>query len=169
MLVGGLLGAVALGAVAGARRTLSAYGRYLTASNASDVFVNVPGTFPGMAPTRPITLISELPGVTASAAYLGLTADPVVHGHIVDSFLTNDLTGSTGTYFSQDRMTGSRNALEPGSGAQAVPVRAALLGSVAAVTAVIVAVVFGTSLTGLVRHPVRYGWNWDVLIQAEGG
>ncbi len=105
LLVGGLLGAVALGAVAGARRTLSAYGRYLTSSNASDAFVNVPGTFPGMAPTRPITLISQLPGVTASAAYLGLTADPVVHGHIVDSFLTNDLTGSTGTYFSQDRMT----------------------------------------------------------------
>ena len=102
MLVGGLLGAVALGAVAGARRTLSAY---LTPSNASDAFVNVPGTFPGMAPTRPITLISELPGVTASAAYLGLAADPVVHGHIVDSFLTNDLSGSTGTYFSQDRMT----------------------------------------------------------------
>ncbi len=66
-------------------------------------------------------------------------------------------------------VVGSRNALEPGSGAQAVPVRTALLGSVAAVTAVIVAVVFGTSLTGLVRHPARSGWNWDVLIQAEGG
>lgn len=66
-------------------------------------------------------------------------------------------------------VVGSRNALEPGSGAQAVPVRTALLGSAAAVTAVIVAVVFGTSLTGLVHHPARYGWNWDVLIQAEGG
>jgi hypothetical protein len=63
----------------------------------------------------------------------------------------------------------SRNALEPGSGQQAVPVRAALLGSIAAVTAVVAAVVFGASLTGLVTHPARYGWNWQILIQAEGG
>ena len=66
-------------------------------------------------------------------------------------------------------MVASRNALEPGSGQQAVPVRATLLGSIAAVTAVIVAVVFGTSLTGLITHPARYGWNWQILIQAEGG
>ena len=63
----------------------------------------------------------------------------------------------------------SRNALEPGSGQQAVPVRATLLGSIAAVTAVIAAAVFGASLTGLVSHPARYGWNWQILIQAEGG
>jgi hypothetical protein len=37
------------------------------------------------------------------------------------------------------------------------------------VTAVVAAVVFGTSLTGLLSHPVRYGWNWNVLLQAEGG
>ena len=63
----------------------------------------------------------------------------------------------------------SRNALEPGSGQQAVPVRATLLGSIAAVTAVIAAAVFGASLTGLVSHPARYGWNWQILIQAQGG
>src|SRR6266566_4246690 len=48
-LVGGLLGAVALGAVAGARRTATAYNRYLVSVNASDVFVNVPGTLPRVA------------------------------------------------------------------------------------------------------------------------
>lgn len=42
-LIGGLLGAVALAALAGARRTASAYGRYLASINASDAFVNVPG------------------------------------------------------------------------------------------------------------------------------
>ena len=36
-------------------------------------------------------------------------------------------------------------------------------------TAVIAAAVFGASLTGLVTHPARYGWNWQILIQAEGG
>ncbi len=45
-LIGGLLGAVALGAAAGARRTASAYGRYLTYIRASDAFVNVPGRSP---------------------------------------------------------------------------------------------------------------------------
>jgi ABC-type lipoprotein release transport system permease subunit len=48
-------------------------------------------------------------------------------------------------------------------------VRASLIGSVAAVTAVTVAVVFGASLNGLITHPAQYGWNWGVLIQAEGG
>ena len=38
----GVLGAVSLAALAGARRTESAYGRYLTAMNSSDVQVNVP-------------------------------------------------------------------------------------------------------------------------------
>jgi hypothetical protein len=106
LLVGGLLGAVALGAVAGARRTLSAYGRYLTSTKVSDAFVNVPGAIPGMALTRPITLISKLPGIAASAAYLGLADDPVVHGRIDDSHLSNGLIGSyTGSFFRQDRMT----------------------------------------------------------------
>ena len=49
-LLAGLLGGVALGAVAGARRTAAAYGRYLAAINASDVFVNVPGSCPACRP-----------------------------------------------------------------------------------------------------------------------
>ncbi len=105
-LIGGLFGAVALGAVAGARRTASAYGRYLAATKASDAFVNVPGLLPGMAATRPIKLIEALPGITASDAYIGLNANPVVAGRIRDSFLTNSLTGSfDGAYFTRDRMT----------------------------------------------------------------
>jgi hypothetical protein len=110
-LIGGLLGAVALGALAGARRTASAYGRYLASSKASDAFVNVPGILPGMPRIRPVTLISRLPGIAGSAAYVGLAASPVFHGRVDDSFLTNGLTGSlagqhfTSDYFGQDRMT----------------------------------------------------------------
>jgi hypothetical protein len=66
-------------------------------------------------------------------------------------------------------VVGTRNALEPGTGVRSVPVRSALLGATAAVMAVVTAVVFNASLAGLVSHPVRYGWNWDLLIQAEGG
>ena len=54
-LLAGLLGGVALGAVAGARRTATAYGRYLAAINASDVFVNVPGQLPGMPARGPMS------------------------------------------------------------------------------------------------------------------
>src|ERR1039458_1966934 len=93
-LVGGLLGAVALASVAGARRTASAYGRYLTSIRASDAFVNIPGVLPGMRAAQALTMISRLPGVAASAGYLGLNANPVVHGKVDDSFLTDDLTGS---------------------------------------------------------------------------
>ena len=64
---------------------------------------------------------------------------------------------------------GIRQALQPGSGRHSVPVRSTLLGSVAAVTAVVAAVVFNASLSGLISHPARYGWNWDVVIQAEAG
>jgi len=111
-LIGGLLGAVAFGALAGARRTASAYGRYLQSINSSDIFVN----FPASAVQR-IPEIAALPAVRSSAAWLGLNANPVVRGHIDDSFLDNGLEGSfNGEYFRQDRMTVLAGTL-PGLGA----------------------------------------------------
>ncbi|HEY7143596.1 MAG TPA: FtsX-like permease family protein, partial [Streptosporangiaceae bacterium] len=98
----------------GARRTATAYGRYLAAINASDVFVNVPGQLPGMAATRPYELISSLPGVVAHAAYIGLSGVPLAHGKPVNSFLVNGLNGSLdGEYFSQDRATVLAGRLPP--------------------------------------------------------
>src|ERR1035438_239520 len=100
-LVCGLLGTVALGALAGARRTDTAYGRYLASINSSNVFVNVPG--PVLAS---IQQIERLPGVLSSGAWLGLAGNPVVHGRVDDSFRTDNLVGSLdGEYFRQDRMT----------------------------------------------------------------
>ena len=66
-------------------------------------------------------------------------------------------------------MVGIQHAVGSGSGRLRAPVRATLTGSVVAVTALVAALVFGASLTGLVTHPSRYGWNWTLLIQAEGG
>ena len=88
-LIGGLLGTVALGALAGARRTASAYGRYLASINASDVFVDIPGPF-----LPPISRIAALPGVRESAAWVGLAAYPVIHGRVDDSFSASSLVGS---------------------------------------------------------------------------
>jgi hypothetical protein len=48
-------------------------------------------------------------------------------------------------------------------------VLATLIGSVVAVMAVAMAVVFGASLTGLLTNPARYGWNWTLLMDTEGG
>ena len=113
-LLGGVLGAVALAAVAGAWRTDTAYGRYLRADNVSDAFVNVPGRLPGIPATRPFTLISHLPGVTASAPYLGLAGAPVIHGHIRWSFMTADINGTLDReWYQQDRLTVVAGRLAP--------------------------------------------------------
>ena len=66
-------------------------------------------------------------------------------------------------------VTGIRHALDRGSGRLRAPVRATLAGSIVAVTALVAALVFGASLTGLTTHPVRYGWNWQLMLQSSGG
>jgi ABC-type lipoprotein release transport system permease subunit len=105
----GILGAVALGAEAGARRTESAYGRYLRSINASDVMVNIPSP-----DTKLIRKVAALPGVRSSAAWVGLAANPVVHGQVDDSFVTDSLAGSlNGELFTQDTMTVVKGRLPP--------------------------------------------------------
>src|SRR5215472_1724393 len=97
----GLLGSVSLGAAAAARRTDSAYGRYLQWARASDVLVDVPG------PLLPVVhAIERYPGADSSASWLGLNAQPVVDGKIDDSFLTDGIRGSLDAeYFGQDKLT----------------------------------------------------------------
>jgi hypothetical protein len=74
-IIGGLLGSVALGALAAGRRTDSAYGRYLRSVNASDVMVDVPGPF-----LTVIKAIERAPGSVSSAAWIGIGGDPVIRG-----------------------------------------------------------------------------------------
>jgi putative ABC transport system permease protein len=143
-LVGGLLGSIALGAVAGARRTATAYGRYLASINASDAFVNVPGSLPGTPATRPVTLISSLPGIISHAAYIGLNGLPVVHGKVDNSFLTNSVNGSLdGEYFSQDQMTVLAGRLPPAGSTTTVVLTPAI------------AKMFGTRVGGTVSYSFR--------------
>jgi hypothetical protein len=114
-IIGGLLGSVALGALAAARRTDSAYGRYLRAANASDVMVDVPG------PILPvIRQIERAPGTLSSAAWIGMNADPVIRGKVSDSFLTSGLTGALdGEFYRQDKVTVLAGKLpSPGSTTQ---------------------------------------------------
>jgi ABC-type lipoprotein release transport system permease subunit len=110
-LVGGLLGTVALGALAGARRTDSAYGRYLRSVNASDVLVDIPG------PLLPVIKeVEREPGTLSAGAWLGLDAQPVIDGREDDSFQTDALTGSLdGEFYRQDKMTVLSGRLPPPS------------------------------------------------------
>ena len=66
-------------------------------------------------------------------------------------------------------VVGIRAALERGAERRPVPVLATLAGSAVAVLAVVMAAVFGASLNGLVTHPARYGWNWTLLMDTQGG
>ena len=110
-LIGGLLGAVALGALAGARRTDAAYGRYLRWANASDVMVNIPG------PLLPVLKeITRVPGALSSAAWVGLNAEPVIKGKIDPAFLTDAIAGSMdGEFYRQDKLTVIAGKLPPAS------------------------------------------------------
>ena len=101
VLVIGLLGGVALAALAGARRTASSYSEYLRASNASDVLINTP--VPGLE--RP-QAIAHLPGVVSSANYVGLFAAPLLRGQENDDWSLTGVFGSVdGRYFTQDTAT----------------------------------------------------------------
>ncbi|MGP8062368.1 MAG: FtsX-like permease family protein [Acidimicrobiales bacterium] len=101
VLLTGLLGGVSMAALAGARRTESAYGRYLQGVHSSDVMVNIP------SPDRSlIARVEHLPGVRSSAAFVGMDANPVVHGHVDDSFLTDSVSSSVdGEYYRLDTLT----------------------------------------------------------------
>jgi hypothetical protein len=59
---------------------------------------------------------------------------------------------------------GVRLAFEPGQGRAAVPVRSAVIGMTAAVAMVLVALVFGSSLSHVIGDPEVTGWNWDVSV-----
>ena len=66
-------------------------------------------------------------------------------------------------------LVGLRFAVEPGRGAEPVPVRSVILGSVIALVVVMSTVVFGASLNSLVSHPSLYGWNWSYELDSEFG
>ena len=62
---------------------------------------------------------------------------------------------------------GVRRALQPGRGRSAVPVRAALAGTVLPVLAVAAAFTFGTNLLALVHTPRLYGQTWGAAVDLQ--
>jgi hypothetical protein len=113
----GLVGGLAIGSVAAARRTQGAYPAYLAATNPSDLTVltglSGPGNGPGYDPAV-IRKIAALPGVRHVASYaglnvaiLGLDGQPVAAPYVA-----GPLPGSLdGEYFSTDRVTAVQGRL----------------------------------------------------------
>ena len=66
-----------------------------------------------------------------------------------------------------DRHRGATLAPEPGRGSTAVPVRAALAGTMLSVLAVTAAFTFGANLLHLVHSPRLYGQAWDAAIDLQ--
>jgi|tagenome__1003787_1003787.scaffolds.fasta_scaffold20972526_2 ABC-type lipoprotein release transport system permease subunit len=60
---------------------------------------------------------------------------------------------------------GLRMALQPGTGATAVPVRSAFAGAAFGVAGVVAVLVFSASLAHLVTTPKLSGWTWDFKIE----
>jgi hypothetical protein len=66
-------------------------------------------------------------------------------------------------------VAGARFALEPGPGLDAVPARAALLGSVVGVLGVITAFTFGAGVADAAAHPARFGQDYQLLVVFGAG
>lgn len=64
---------------------------------------------------------------------------------------------------------GARMALEPGSGASAVPVRTTFGGIVLGLAALVAALTVASSMDRLLTTPRLYGWNWDAQVGGEEG
>ena len=104
VLIVGLVGGVAMGSVAAARRTQSAFPRILAASNPSDLDVD-----PGGYSSRMIGQVSHLPRVRSAESYVALNGLRALRSGFADPRTSFnhalELVGSLdGLYFSQDRV-----------------------------------------------------------------
>jgi ABC-type antimicrobial peptide transport system permease subunit len=63
-------------------------------------------------------------------------------------------------------VTGVRLALQPDPTRRSAPAGLTVVGAAVAITAVVGALGFGSSLHRLIETPERYGWTWDALVYA---
>jgi hypothetical protein len=113
VLLVGLVGGVAMGAVAGARRTQSAFPAYLTATEASDLEVQPSSNVVASTPRQIDTLgnkLAHLPNVARVATAPNLIVVPLgPEGRPLPSAVNDDdvtaLGSEGGAFFTQDRVT----------------------------------------------------------------
>ena len=99
-LVLGLSGGIALAAVAGARRTSSAFPRMLRWSQPSQLAVDL-----GPYDPKLVATLRAFPEVVRTRTYVALSALPFAHGQYDQSYFDVETVGSLdGLYFDQDRV-----------------------------------------------------------------
>jgi hypothetical protein len=105
-----------------------------------------------------VLVLALYPAWRASKARLVVAADNDVRGR-----RASVLAGAAARSGASPSMViGIRHALERGRGRGSVPVATALLGTVAAVAALVGTSVFGSSLTNLLSTPSLYGQTWQL-------
>ncbi|MDX6332801.1 MAG: putative transport system permease protein [Streptosporangiaceae bacterium] len=159
-------GAVVAVAAAIAASPLMPIGPARFAEPSPGIDVNLPVLGAGFAITAVVPLLVLAPAAVRAATRppgpLGVAepAAPIRPARLAPALgLAGSVPGSLGV----------RMALEPGHGRTAVPVRSALVGTAAAVAAVVAALVFGTSFLWLVGTPHRYGQNWAQQLDLQVG
>jgi hypothetical protein len=116
----GLIGGLSLFAIAGARRTQSAYPRFLRATNPSTMVVDVGGLDASGHAT--LDAIAHLPQVTQARAYAAFYVAPWVDGRPDISQGFEAIGSIDGRYFDQDRFTAIKGRLPDPSRADEVAV-----------------------------------------------
>ncbi len=99
----GLIGGLSLFALAGARRTQSAYPRFLRSTNPSTMVVDVGGLTEGGY--EALDFIAHLPQVVQARAYAAYYVAPWVNGEADFSQNFEALGSIDGRYYAQDRFT----------------------------------------------------------------
>src|ERR1700691_2248230 len=113
ILLVGLVGGLAMGALAAARRTQSSFATYLASTNPSNFDVSVFGGFNNASGTNysaaATSQIAALPGVTHVEAAIVLTASPLrpdgaprLDADVLENTIA--LASVDGLYFDQDRL-----------------------------------------------------------------
>ena len=101
-----LIGGIALGSIAGARRSESAFPTFLKGTNPSDLAIDV-----GLYNPKILKEIARLPQVTSIETYVSPNAAPVTAAGLVNTrsplFNSNfdPIASLNGLYFNQDRVT----------------------------------------------------------------
>jgi hypothetical protein len=114
-----------------------------------------------------LVLVVVLTGVAVLVALrLAPHRDPRVHGSGRGSTAAG-LAAALG--LPNTVVLGTRFALEPGAGRQAVPVRSVLAGTIIGVTTLVATLSFASGLHTLIQRPSLYGWNWNVAVSPGGG
>jgi putative ABC transport system permease protein len=125
---------------------------------------------PGLSFDAPVLLGGAAALALLLAARAALSAWPVARHRA--TLLTPPLSGRQARVaswlarsgFPVTAVSGARLAFGPGRGRSAIPVRSAVSGMMAAITAVTATLVFGSSLSHVITDPAVAGWNWNVTV-----